>query len=65
MNEDNKTPLFAESVVEIIRRRRSVRTYSKLPIPADVKKKMQSLAFKKREDHLIQTHFVTLQPCRA
>lgn len=48
MDEDNKTPLFAESVVEIIHRRRSVRTYSKLPIPADVKEKMQSLTFKKR-----------------
>ena len=48
MNEDNGTPLFAELVVEIIRRRRSVRTYSKLPIPVDVKEKMQLLTLKKR-----------------
>ena len=40
MNED-KTHLFDEPVVNIIRRRRSVRTYSKLPIPGDVKEKIR------------------------
>ena len=39
MNED-ETHLFGEPVVEIIRRRRSVRTYSKLPVPADVKERL-------------------------
>jgi hypothetical protein len=39
MNVD-KSYLFGEPVMEIIRRRRSVRTYSKLPIPADIKEKL-------------------------
>ena len=40
MNIDNRTSLFDEPVVEIIRRRRSVRTYSKMPIPGDIKEKV-------------------------
>jgi nitroreductase len=33
---------YTEPIVELIRRRRSVRTYSSLPVPADVKKKIKS-----------------------
>jgi hypothetical protein len=36
MNE-TKTPLFSEPLVEIIHQRRSIRTYSNRPVPADMK----------------------------